>query len=291
MNKVTRPNPFARIRGAFTLVELLVVVAIVAILVGLLIPAVQQVRIAAARTQDLNNCRQIGLATHQYASDHQHYPLTVVSTPDHIFPSTVFVELLPYIEQSAIREKVLGYLISERPTTVVRTFISAMDPTDASEAPKFQFMMCSYAYNKRIFRATPCMESSISDGLSSTIFFAQHYAKCGDAKFFYHQLFRGGTPSIGYTFTASFADEEGPVPDYLPITSGIPPVTRSTGNVTFQVRPKIADCDPRMPNTGHAAGMPCTFGDGSVRMISASVRPDVFWGAVTPAGGEVISFD
>jgi len=281
----------ARCRNAFTLVELLVVLAIAAILVGLLIPAVQQVRITAARTQDLNNCRQIGLAAQQYASDHQHYPLTIVSTQGHIFPSTVFVELLPYIDQSAIREKVLGFLIAERPTTIVRTYISPLDPTDTSEALNFQFMMCSYAYNKQIFRATPFKESNVSDGLTSTIFFAQHYTKCGDAKFLYHQLFRAGAPSIGYTLTASFADDEGPIIDYLPITSGDPPVTRSTGNVTFQVRPKPADCDPRMPNTGHASGMPCTFGDGSVRMISASVRPDVFWGAVTPAGGEVISFD
>ncbi len=133
-------------RPAFTLIELLVVIAIIAILIALLVPAVQKVREAAARSQCQNNLKQIGLAMHNYHNVHLKLPVGVNS--DWAVYGTWQAYLLPYLEQEALFKLYdfnVGYSNNLKVTTQRLPTLTC--PSDQPNAPFSAITSHNYAVN------------------------------------------------------------------------------------------------------------------------------------------------
>ena len=119
--------PKARIvKTGLTLVELLTVVAIIAVLIGLLLPAVQAARGTARRMQCANNAKQLGLTCHNFESAHKTLPPWVLVNQRQL--ATGHFLLLPHVEQATLFQQANGFSFRVR-TSAVATFACPDDPT------------------------------------------------------------------------------------------------------------------------------------------------------------------
>lgn len=281
-------------RTALTLVELLVVIAILAVLIALLIPAVQKVREAALRTQSMNNLKQITLALHTYADTYRGgLPNKVgYNAVAHVEDRSHFMALLPYLEQGqlfqAYKSKYSGNGLGNE--FVIPVYLDPADPSIEDEQG-----VCSYAANAALFE-TGARLRRVSDGLSNTVAYAEHYTiNCGGSAYSWFQSYNAfyfpQPHPLGYKLVrrATFADQE--YGDVVPVTKGAT-TQASVPGLTFQVGPAVGvGCDPRIPQAPYAGGMPTAMADGSVRVLAPSVSEATFWAAVTPRGGEILGND
>jgi len=284
--------------SGFTLLELLVVIAILAILVGLLLSAVQQVRVSALRLRCQNNLKQLGLAVHNYDSACGAFPASSRSKAPKY---TWYCEALPYLEQGRPRFDLnhnwsdAVNLPASRTANVLFycpavPYIDRIDPANlnvaVSDYPATGDVHPGlYAINKKpvpadlngaMNRAGRTPRAAISDGLSNTILVTEDAAR--------PELWRVGTQVVGgKTSPAGWA-----VPEHEITVSG----WRVNGTGTTGGGPCAMNCtNENEIYSFHRGGANAVFADGSVHFLRNSTANYIIAALVTRAGDEVAPWD
>jgi prepilin-type N-terminal cleavage/methylation domain-containing protein len=316
---------------AFTLIELLVVIAIIAILIGLLVPAVQKVREAAARIQCGNNLKQISLGTANCCDTYQgSMPVGIGDYPRWNGPNGtrcgnnnanfnsgfggVLFHILPYVEQDTLYKACIcpaghgydpeqGVLPASAGNVMQRSpknYICPSDPTSNGNGFDGWSADGSYSFNGQIFQADwvgySQFPASIVDGTSNTIFFTDTYAMAQLGTF-------GG--SYGGDRTLWWWDY-----------NSFETPTSSNGdcgglnyygtNYVPLVKPTVQFCAQNFQSwtwggrvskcmcratSPHTSGINVGLGDGSVRFVSGSISGTTWFAACTPASGDILGSD
>jgi prepilin-type N-terminal cleavage/methylation domain-containing protein len=291
-------------RAGFTLIELLVVIAIIAILIGLLVPAVQKVREAAARTQCSDNLKNLGLAVHNYASTYNGklpaVSTAINSTPPGGYNGGIFFTLLPYIEQGPLYTK--GMVNPASPWAQTVTGVSGVAPVCAQIVPVYlcpsdftvnggfpsnrgqDYAASSYSANYVLFGASISGNARLPKfkignmpaGTSNVVMLAEKMGGCTSD---YGALWAFPGPAFGGNqYCPLFANSGG-----LPLT------------INWAQPPQFGitqpQCDFGRATALHTGSCQVCLADGSVRGVSSGISQPTWQIVLTPDSGVPVPSD
>jgi prepilin-type N-terminal cleavage/methylation domain-containing protein len=293
-------------RNGFTLIELLVVIAIIAILIGLLLPAVQKVREAASRTKCGNNLKQIGLGFHNYHATFDQFPPGFTSASATVNGESLGpgwgwgTHLLPYLEQDNVYRQIdLTRDIADPVNAAARVRVLSVFrcPSDTPRQDTYTAMtesgspICDVAFANYcgvggtfevsefpdtgtgvLFRNSKIRVADITDGTSNTLMVGERASRQSPMTTWTGAVTGASVPP---TLNPAFENEEPPV--FCLTNTG----EAADGRVPNNSHGHVEDLNSR-----HPAGVMVLLADGSIRMIQNTINP-VAWEALgTRAGGE-----